>query len=297
MENKQSSKSDLLIFIIFGAILTPIGFLAIMEWNWIPADLTFITEEYMPLENLLVLFDGLAFAIGVAFFVKGLPKLRNVKPELQSRVFILFVALTWNLVNWLIHNRLHLAFGFDMSGLLILEYGFHVTMQISGLFAAYAIYTMITRKDEFAEKEAVLIPKKLLIVLGVVLVPLFVFVGKFILLPDNPSLPDPGALTPLFIILGFIDAITFTIGLYFIVFYLRNLRNVTTTTQNRFFLMFLAVAWTLVSWYPHTRLHLNIGFVPAGLFAIDLFFHLTIQIAGIIGVYSVATLMNNEFRS
>ena len=88
----------------------------------------------VPLFMLLGLIEALAFGAGVAFLLFGRSALRTIGGGVPTRGAHL--AISWILMNWWAHDSLHIHNGMDLNGLLWIEYGFHVTLIISGLVLA-----------------------------------------------------------------------------------------------------------------------------------------------------------------
>ncbi|MCE7985872.1 MAG: hypothetical protein DYG89_32235 [Caldilinea sp. CFX5] len=86
---------------------------------------------------LLAAMTALTFGLGVAFLWYGLPLVRRLTGDARGRTWATFLATTWLLVSWWPHDNMHKHNGMDLGGLLVIEYGFHVTMMIAGLIVAY----------------------------------------------------------------------------------------------------------------------------------------------------------------
>lgn len=108
--------------------------------------------------------------------------------------------------------------------------------------------------------------------------------------------PDPeGANLALLMVIGGIEALAFGLGVTFLAFGLKHVQDLTMTRGPYATVVWLAIAWMLVNWVPHTSLHMHVGnlLVPSdfsGLVAIEYGFHLTLIIAG-------ATLMHACYRT
>jgi hypothetical protein len=90
----------------------------------------------MPPANLfpaylaLSALEALAFGFAVAFAAFGWPAIRRLPLGAGWLNKLLFVTLFWFMGNWWIHDNLHMHIGLDMSRLLYIEYGFHISMLI-----------------------------------------------------------------------------------------------------------------------------------------------------------------------
>lgn len=104
-----------------------------------------------PVGAQLALFIGLAvlsaltFGAGVSFFAFGWPLVRRATVETSTPAWLVYVAVGWSLVSWWPHNNLHLANGGDLSGLLAIEYGFHVSLYVTGLIVAWFFLLTLRR--------------------------------------------------------------------------------------------------------------------------------------------------------
>ena len=88
----------------------------------------------MPPANLLPAYiaisaiEALGFGFAVAFVLFGWPAIRELRLGAPWLNRMLFVTLCWFLGNWWIHDNLHMHIGLDMSRMLYIEYGFHISM-------------------------------------------------------------------------------------------------------------------------------------------------------------------------
>jgi hypothetical protein len=90
----------------------------------------------LPLFVLLILVESIAFGLGVAFLVFGLPPLRRMgRPA--GLTTAAYVAIAFLLVNWWPHDSLHRLNGSNWSGLVLIEYGFHVPLILAGAVLAW----------------------------------------------------------------------------------------------------------------------------------------------------------------
>lgn len=89
------------------------------------------------------LFEALGFGIGIYFLVSGW---KLVKSNTSSLDFWTYLAIIWSLMSWWPHDRLHAHIGEDVSRLLMLEYGFHITLIIGGIIIAKFFYKTLQFK-------------------------------------------------------------------------------------------------------------------------------------------------------
>jgi hypothetical protein len=93
----------------------------------------------------LAVLSALTFGAGVSFFAFGWPLVRRATVETSTPSWLVYMAVGWSLVSWWPHNNLHLANGADLSGLLAIEYGFHVSLYVTGFIIAWFFLTTLQR--------------------------------------------------------------------------------------------------------------------------------------------------------
>src|SRR5262245_12959057 len=89
----------------------------------------------LPLFMLLGMTEALVFGLGVAFLVFGASMVKQFKvsPGLARAAHL---SISWVMINWWAHDSLHLHIGMELSGLLKIEYGFHITLMLAGIILA-----------------------------------------------------------------------------------------------------------------------------------------------------------------
>jgi len=85
----------------------------------------------------LAILSAVTFGAGVSFLAFGLPVVRRASTAANLPAFPVYLAIGWSLVSWWPHNNLHLANGDNLSGLLAIEYAFHVSLYVTGLIVAW----------------------------------------------------------------------------------------------------------------------------------------------------------------
>lgn len=101
--------------------------------------------------------------------------------------------------------------------------------------------------------------------------------------PDAAGgLQPPGGLLPFFIMLGLAESILFGLGIAFIVFG----SGIIARSRQPLWLTYAAyaaIAWLLVSWWPHDNLHrVTLTGNWTGLLRIEYGFHLTLMVAAVV---------------
>jgi hypothetical protein len=102
--------------------------------------------------QLLLLFvlniaEVLAFGFGVSFLVFGYPMVGAISPASIGLTRAAHFSIAWLLLNWWVHDSMHIHVGMELNGLLGIEYGFHVTLMIAGVILA-AFFLSILRQGK-----------------------------------------------------------------------------------------------------------------------------------------------------
>lgn len=125
----------LIITLIFGI---PAFFLGPILWTPHP-DIR-PSQFQLPFFILLSAIEALAFGIGIAFICLGWPLVRNAAPQMKGRAMAFYLSVSWLLVSWWPHDNFHVHNGLNLAGLLMIDYGFHVTLIIASLALAYNLF-------------------------------------------------------------------------------------------------------------------------------------------------------------
>lgn len=91
------------------------------------------TDAQLPLFIVLNATEALAFGFGMAFLIFGYPLAQTMWPAPKGLRRAAYLSLAWLLISWWPHDSLHITNGTNMSGLLAIEYGFHVTVMLAGV--------------------------------------------------------------------------------------------------------------------------------------------------------------------
>jgi hypothetical protein len=109
---------------------------------------------------------------------------------------------------------------------------------------------------------------------------------------DPPLFPEPTATQlPFFIALQIVTALTFGLGVSFLLFGLPVVRRVSADSKLRAWLMYLFIGWLLISWWPHGHLHQHSGADVQGLLYIEYGFHVAPMLATLVLAYCFLSLM------
>lgn len=108
----------------------------------ISADFPAPAPEQVPYFILLSVFDSLFFGMGIAFILFGWAFVRRMANGSKLLGWSLYVSIAFLLVSWWPHLNLHNATGFDLQGLLYIDYGFHIPLMVSGAIVAYGFLNL-----------------------------------------------------------------------------------------------------------------------------------------------------------
>jgi hypothetical protein len=112
---------------------------------------------------------------------------------------------------------------------------------------------------------------------------------------DPPLFPEPtAAQLPFFIALQIMTALTFGLGISFLLFGLPVVRRVSADSKLRAWLMYLSIGWLLISWWPHGHLHQHSGADVQKLLYIDYGFHVAPMLATLVLAYCFLSLMGQR---
>lgn len=114
---------------------------------WAPSpDVPDAEGMQIPLLMLLGVAEAMILGLGVAFLVFGYRWLKsvarpsNVSPRLVQATY---VSIAWILINWWSHDSFHIHNGLDLNGLIAIEYGYHSTLMLAGVIAAWFFYRVL----------------------------------------------------------------------------------------------------------------------------------------------------------
>lgn len=98
--------------------------------------------------------------------------------------------------------------------------------------------------------------------------------------PAHDVPPAAGAQIPLFMLLGTLEALTFGLGVSFLLFGYSTLKAIPSVSAPLARGAHLAISWLLLNWWAHDSLHVHNGMNLNGLLRIEYGFHVTLMIAG-----------------
>lgn len=130
----------------------------------------------------------------------------------------------------------------------------------------------------------------------VVFAVLAMVVGQVIWPPaEGGTEPTPGQVAS-FVVVAALTAVTFGLGMSFLIFGFTAVREVAGDSKYRAWAMYLSIGWLLVSWWPHGSLHAFIGDNIQQLLYIEFGFHVTSYFAGIVLAAGFLALIRERRR-
>jgi hypothetical protein len=107
----------------------------------------------IPFFMFLGLTDALLLGLGVSFLIFGLPVLRRVSPDSKARAWAMYLSIGYLTVSWWPHLGMHASNGLDLQGLLVIDFLFHLPLEIAGAVLAYCFFSLFRsyRSGKLAE--------------------------------------------------------------------------------------------------------------------------------------------------
>ena len=134
---------------------------------------------------------------------------------------------------------------------------------------------------------------KVLLVTVLVAVPAFLL-GPVLFPPADIGVEPTAGQMPYFLFLAVGDALLLGLGVSFLLFGFPVMRQVSPDSKLRAWAMYLSIGYLMVSWWPHLNLHSHNGIDLQGLLYIDYFFHLPLEIAGVVLALSFISLVTGR---
>lgn len=106
--------------------------------------------------------------------------------------------------------------------------------------------------------------------------------GPMLWPPDSSAFHPTTNQIPYYLILSLAEALSFGIGWYFVFEGRRLMSYMYGKNKVLLNLTHISVAWSLLSWWPHSKLHNHIGFNTGGHLSVEYLFHVTNIISAII---------------
>jgi hypothetical protein len=111
------------------------------------------TPAQIPFLIFLSVTDAVLLGLGISFLVFGLPVIRRVSPNSKARAWAMYLAIGYLMVSWWPHLNMHAANGVDFRGLLIIDYLFHLPLEVTAMVLAYCAFSIFRswRSGKLAE--------------------------------------------------------------------------------------------------------------------------------------------------
>ena len=100
------------------------------------------TAGQIPFFVFLGLTDALLLGLGVSFLIFGYPVLRKVSPDSKARAWAMYLSIGYLTVSWWPHLNMHAHNGMDLHGLLVIDFLFHLPLEIAGAVLAYCFFSL-----------------------------------------------------------------------------------------------------------------------------------------------------------
>ena len=117
------------------------------------------------------------------------------------------------------------------------------------------------------------------------------FLTGHIIWPPAPGTTPGATLLPFFLLLSFLEALSFGLGIAFLVYGWPFMSTLAGGSKRMTYTMFVIIAWFLLSWWPHDNLHLHNGLNLQGLLFIEYGFHVTLMLAGAVLAFCFVRLL------
>ncbi len=104
------------------------------------------TSLQLPFFIILGVFEAFSFGLGVSFLLFGYSLVKKFSGKDKTAAMLLYLAISWSLLNWWVHDGLHKINGENLQGLLYIEYAFHVTLIITAVGASYSFFRLLSKK-------------------------------------------------------------------------------------------------------------------------------------------------------
>lgn len=100
------------------------------------------TAAQMPFFLFLAAGDAILLGLGVSFVLFGLSVLRQVSPDSRLRAWAMYLSIGYLMISWWPHLNMHAHNGTDLHGLLIINYLFHLPLEIAGVALALSFLSL-----------------------------------------------------------------------------------------------------------------------------------------------------------
>ena len=102
-------------------------------------------DNLLPMFVALMLIESISFGLGVAFVIFGRPLLGRMGGP-AGLTTAAYLAIAFLLLNWWPHDNMHHVTGFSWTGLVLVEYGFHLPLIVAGAVLAWFFVSLAQRR-------------------------------------------------------------------------------------------------------------------------------------------------------
>lgn len=120
----------------------------------LPSDGPQPTAAQIPLFIFLGITDAVLLGLGISFLIFGLPILKQVSPDSKARAWAMYLSIGYLMVSWWPHLGLHSSLGMNLSGLLVVDFVFHLPLEVAGVILAGCFLSLIRGRAITTSKAA-----------------------------------------------------------------------------------------------------------------------------------------------
>lgn len=130
-----------LVFTVLGFLLGSTAPLGAMIWPVHPGEAA-PTSGQLAFFILLSGIEAISFGIAACLLFFGWPAVSRLAGQSRTRALGIYLPAVWLLGNWVPHSALHMSNGPNLQRLLYIEYGFHATLMLGGIWLAASFLSL-----------------------------------------------------------------------------------------------------------------------------------------------------------
>ena len=100
------------------------------------------TAGQMPFFLFLAVGDAVLLGLGVSFVLFGLSVIRKVSPDSKLKAWAMYLSIGYLMISWWPHLNMHAHNGMDLHGLLIIDFLFHLPLEVAGVVLALSFISL-----------------------------------------------------------------------------------------------------------------------------------------------------------
>ncbi len=133
--------------VLITVVMVAVPAAALGPMIWPPADMGVEpTAGQIAAFIALGLGDALFLGFGVAFLIFGLSVIRQVSPDSRLRAWGMYLSIGYLLISWWPHTGMHASNGNDLGRLLVIDYTFHLPLEIAGVVLAVSVLSLLVER-------------------------------------------------------------------------------------------------------------------------------------------------------